>query len=108
MQEILSKLNTDTNNDAWFQNFLSNDANIKRTNHKSVDPRSIFLLRSFKKRSFKTKNVDPNALALGFYLRSWLNIQRIITTTIKSKQDQQDMLNYMKDEMLRKMKNENY
>ena len=58
-----------------FQNFLSDDANIKRTNNKSVDPRSIFLLRSFKKRS-ATHNIGISNVQILFLLRDLLRMHR--------------------------------
>ena len=75
LQGILSRLKDASENNPLFQNFLANDANIKRTNNKSVDPRSIFLLRSFKKRSSR-QAIGKSKKQILFLLKGLLKMHR--------------------------------
>ena len=75
LQEVFSKLKEESEKNLPFQNFLSDDANIKRTNNKSVDPRSIFLLRSFKKRG-ATRTIGKANVQILFLLRDLLRMHR--------------------------------
>ena len=75
LQGILSRLKAYSEKDPLFKNFLSDDANIKRTNNKSVDPRSIFLLRSFKKRSSR-QAIGKSKKQILFLLKGLLRMHR--------------------------------
>jgi len=75
LQRILSRLKDASENNPLFQSFLANDANIKRTNNKSVDPRSIFLLRSFKKRG-ATRTIGKANVQILFLLKDLLRMHR--------------------------------
>ena len=75
LQDILSQLKDASESNPLFQTFLANDANIKRTNNKSVDPRSIFLLRSFKKRG-ASRTIGKANVQILFLLKDLLRMHR--------------------------------